>query len=569
MVANILRFLLLIGALVFVHELGHFLVARLCGVKVLKFSLGFGPRVMGWRQGETDYCLSLIPFGGFVKMLGEDPSDDVLPEDLPRAFHSQALWKRFLIVLAGPLMSLLFPVLLYVLVFLGNTDLTPPLIGTVVPGYPAAGLLQPGDRVVSIDGTTVGSFQEIRELIAQSQGRPLRFEVQRGEALVQVRVVPEVVQVQGPMERVERVGFLGIAPGSPLPVVGVRGPSSPAHIAGLRSFDMVTMFRGAPVRRWHELDLLLQRSRGATVPMAYLRPRLVERAAGGLVDVEVFDPGLAQITPTPGDGDVVTRTGIESPDLYLAEVDPDAPEYQMGLRRGDRVVAVDGVAPPSWERLREGLTAGPPRLRTLRFARNDGESVGAFALRPTAWNDEAGQRRVRLSLGIDRWWPTAAEAPIPNPSPLLYAARNAARETREVVGTLSTGLVRIFQGRVPISSVGGPIMIYDASRTVALDGLWGYLRLMALVSINLGLLNLLPIPVLDGGHLLFFGVEAVIRRPVPLAVRQVASALGLGLLALLMVIALRNDVDRTMSPEAPAVHGAPSGRMGVAREGQR
>jgi len=568
-VANILRFLLLIGALVFVHELGHFLVARLCGVKVLKFSLGFGPRVVGWRQGETDYCLSLIPFGGFVKMLGEDPSDDVLPEDIPRAFHSQALWRRFLIVLAGPLMSLLFPVLLYVLVFLGNTDLTPPRIGTVVPGYPAAGLLLPGDRVVAIDGATVGSFQEVRERIAQSKGRALRFEVQRGEETVQVRVLPEVVQVQGPMEQVERVGFLGIAPGAPLPVVGVRGPATPAYIAGLRSFDMITMYRGAPIRRWHELAALLDRSRGATVPVAFLRPRRVERVAGGLADLEMFDPGLAQLTPVPGDGDAVLRTGIESPDLYLAEVDPDAPEHQMGLRRGDRVVTVDGQAPPSWERMREALTAGPPRLRSLRFARSDGEAVGAFALRPTAWTDESGQRRVRLTLGIDRWWPTVAEAPIPNPSPLLYAARNAARETREVVGYLSTGLVRIFQGRVPISSVGGPIMIYDASRTVALDGLWGYLRLMALVSINLGLLNLLPIPVLDGGHLLFFAMEALIRRPVPLAVRQVASALGLGLLGVLMVIALRNDVGRTMGTSAPMTEGAPTPRMGVAREGPR
>ena len=559
MLPGILRFLLLIGALVFVHELGHFLVARWCGVKVLKFSLGFGPRVMGWRQGETDYCVSLIPFGGFVKMLGEDPGDDVLPEDMPRAFHAQALWRRFAIVLAGPLMSLLFPVLLYVLVFLGNTDLTPPLIGTVVPGYPAAGLLAPGDRVVSINGEAVGSFQEVRELVAQSQGRPLRFEVERGEARVQVRVTPEVVQVQSPLEGSARVGFLGIAPGSPLPVVGVRGPTTPGYIAGLRSFDLITMYRGAPVRRWHELEALLQRSRGATVPVAFLRPQRIERAAGGLVDLEVFDPGLAQLTPAPGDGDAVARTGIESPDLYLSEVDPDAPEYQMGLRRGDRVVSLDGESPPSWERFRERLTAGPARLRRLRFARNEVEAEGAYSLRPTVWTDETGQRRVRLSPGIDRWWPTAAEAPIPNPSPLLYAARNAARETREVVGYLSGTLVRIFLGRVPISSVGGPIMIYDASRSVALDGLWGYLRLMALVSINLGLLNLLPIPVLDGGHLLFFVVEAVIRRPVPLAVRQVAAALGMALLGALMVVALRNDVGRSLAPEtagAPVV-GAP------------
>ena len=155
---NFLRFVALIGALVFVHELGHFVLAKLFGVRVLKFSLGFGPRLVGLVYKGTDYCISLVPFGGFVKMLGEDPTDAIKPEDAAHAFHTQDLWKRFLIVLAGPLMSLVFPSVIYFVVFLGQTELLPPVIGTVVAGHPADGKLLPGDRVLSIDGAPVGSF---------------------------------------------------------------------------------------------------------------------------------------------------------------------------------------------------------------------------------------------------------------------------------------------------------------------------------------------------------------------------------------------------------------------------
>ncbi len=555
---NLLRFVALIGALVFVHELGHFVWAKAFRVKVLKFSLGFGPRVFGYRHQETDYCVSLIPLGGFVTMLGEDPSDPVAPEDVARSFHKQRLWKRFVIVLAGPLMSLLFPVLLYFVVFLGQTDLTSPVVGTVVPGYPAEAKLLPGDRVLTIDGRAVNSFQDVREAIAASPGRELRFDVQRGEQTATVRVTPESVRVERPLDIVETVGRAGVSAGFALPVIGVRSPTSPAGIAGLQTFDMITMYAGNPIRRQVDLERVLQGSRGATIPVGYLRPRRIEGALGGLLDLEVFEPGLAQLTPEPGVGEVLRRTGIESPDLYVADIDPDSPEYQMGLRRGARVISLDAVVPASWERLHERVMSGGRGLRDLRFFQGGRESQGSFSLRPTSWTDEFGQRYVRLSFDTRHWVPTDADAPIENPAPTLYAIRAAVRETSEAMRFLSTGIVRVLQGRVSIRTVGGPIMIYDVSRSTAAEGPWGFLWLMALVSINLGLINLLPIPTLDGGHLLFFMVEGVIRRPVPLWIRQVASVLGLLLVVSVMVIAFKNDLQRKFGHTAPIVTTAPA-----------
>ncbi len=553
MLVNLLRFVALIGGLVFVHELGHFAWAKIFNVKVLKFSLGFGPRLFGYRHQETDYCVSMIPLGGFVKMLGEDPSDRIAPEDVPRSFHRQALWKRFVIVLAGPLMSLLFPVALYFTVFIGQTDLTPPVIGTVVAGFPAEGRLLPGDRVLAIDGVSLGSFQEVRDQVAAAPGRELRFDVERDGQPMTVRVTPEALRLERALDIVETVGRAGISAGYALPVIGVRGGTVPASVAGLRTFDLVTMYAGNPVRRWIDLDRALQASRGATVPVGFLRPRVVREAAGGLCELEVFDPGLAQITPEPGTGEVLRRTGIESADLYVADVSPDSPEYQMGLRRGARVVSVDGQAPSSWERFHERIMAGGRALRELRFLMEGRESQGSFSLRPTTWTDEFGQRYVRLSFDTRHWVPTDADAPIENPKPIAYAMRNSIRETTEAMRFLSTGIVRVIQGRVSIRTVGGPIMIYDVSRSSAAEGPWGFLWLMALVSINLGLINLLPIPTLDGGHLLFFAVEAVIRRPVPLWIRQTASVLGLLLVLAVMLVAFKNDLQRKFGNTQPIV----------------
>lgn len=567
MLSNVVRFLALIGALVFVHELGHFAWAKAYGIKVLKFSLGFGPRIFGIRYGETDYCIGLVPFGGFVKMLGEDPSDEIPHEDLPRAFHAQPLGRRFVVVLAGPLMSLLFPVLLYFIALLGRSDLTAPLIGTVAPGYPAAGVLLPGDRVTAIDGDAVSSFEEVRQAIARAPRRSIRFDVDRAGQPVTVRVTPQAVTTALPFDERVTTGFLGIAPGFPLPVVGVRAPS-PADTAGLRTFDMVTMYRGAPVRRWADLEAALTRSRGSTVPLAFLRPRAIEGALGGLVDLEVFDPGLAQIVPEPGTGEMTRRTGIEASDLYLSDVAPDSPEALMGLRRGARVLTLDGAAPTSWERFIADLTEGPSRLRRISFALGHHEAVGGFSLRPVVVTDEFGGRAVRLRTGLERWRPIVAEAPVANPSPVRYALVGALSETAEAMRFLTLGLVRMLQGRVPVASVGGPIAIYDASRSVAVDGAWGFFRLMALISLNLGLLNLLPVPTLDGGHLLFFGMEAVMRRPVPLRVRQVASVLGLLLVVGVMVVAFRNDLERKLGVDLQfGLIDAPAGSRGAAVRG--
>src|SRR5690606_38768989 len=192
---QILPVVILLGGLVFVHELGHFLVAKAFRVKVLTFSLGFGPKILGFRKGETDYRLSLLPLGGYVRMAGEDPTQPLPPEDRGRGFLEQPPWKRMLIALAGPAFNLVFPILVYFVVFAFQTQGIAPQVGQVVPGMPAAeaGLL-PGDRILEVDGEKIYAFQDLRRVIDPHPGRPLAFVVDRGGEQVRLTVTPTPVE---------------------------------------------------------------------------------------------------------------------------------------------------------------------------------------------------------------------------------------------------------------------------------------------------------------------------------------------------------------------------------------
>src|SRR5690606_7886199 len=172
---DLLYFIILISSLIFVHELGHFVFAKLFGVKVLTFSLGFGPKLLRIRGRETEYCVGLLPLGGYVRMLESTRSDLVLPEDRKRTFESLALHKPILVVLAGPMMNLIFPVLLYFSVFVSERGFLPPTVGGVLPEHPDYGLLHQGDRIMSINGQDVATFDEVKRVIARNPTTRLLF----------------------------------------------------------------------------------------------------------------------------------------------------------------------------------------------------------------------------------------------------------------------------------------------------------------------------------------------------------------------------------------------------------
>lgn len=541
---DLLYFALLCSVLIFVHELGHFVCAKLFGVKVLTFSIGFGPKVLRIRGRETEYCVGLLPLGGFVKMLEENRQEVVLPEDRKRTFEAQALWKRVIIVMAGPAMNVLFPVLLYFAVFIGNSRFVPPTVGVVLPGHPAEGKLHPGDRILEVDGERISTFAELHRTIARSPNQELKLKVFRDKEHVEVTVIPEEKIVQKPLEIVDRIGELGIGPSRPAAVIGISRHDAPAYRAGLRTFDLVTEVRGRPVKTFLDLEEALGENRGATVPVTYLRPVTVPRALGGLAEFAIYESGVAALTPEAPHGDLVTRTGIEQADLYVANVPEGSAEWNADLRPGDRLIEVDGVEVTAWTTFSERLFAAPDRPHVLTWLRDGQRKSGTIELRREDWIDEYGQHRPRFFLRASNWSPMVAEPYVESSAGMRLAFESALDETYDVIRFIVVGILRIMEGKVSISTLGGPITVYDVVGEEGAKGVSYFVWAMAVISINLGLVNLLPIPVLDGGHLLFFSFEAVLRRPLPLRVREIASLAGLVVLMGLMGIAFKNDVER-------------------------
>jgi regulator of sigma E protease len=279
--------------------------------------------------------------------------------------------------------------------------------------------------------------------------------------------------------------------------------------------------------------------------VGYLRPVHVPGAMGKMADLSVYDSGVAALTPEAGQGTLQQRTGIELADLYVADVVQSSAEWSAGLRPGDRIVSVDNTEVSAWSMFEDKLFANPDQRHAIAWDRQGQRKTGMIELRKELWVDEYGQQRLRYPpLRASNWLPVVPEEPVSSPRSVWHAFTDAIDKTYDVIRFILIGILRIIQGKVSISTLGGPITVYDVVAAESGKGVSYFIWAMAVISVNLGLINLLPIPVLDGGHLVFFACEAVVRRPLPLRVREVASLLGMLVLIGLMGIAFKNDIER-------------------------
>ena len=344
-------FLVVLGILIFFHEFGHFLVARLFGVGVEKFSLGFGPRLIGKRVGITDYRLSIVPLGGYVKMVGEEPDEDLDPQLIPLSFTHKHVFKRILIVFAGPLFNMLLAVVIFfVIALFSGILILKPTIGTIKEGSPAhAAGLQKGDRITAIDGVAIDSWEKMADTISRSNGRPLEISVARADGEVRMRAIPEYIATKNLL--------------------------------------------GEEIKRY-----------------------------------------------------------------------------------------VIGVS-----------SAGEVYSKKLNF---------------------------------------------------FEAIFESFHQTYNIAELMVVIVAKLFTGDIAFDTVGGPIMIAQMAGDQAKAGVSSLFQFIAVISVNLAVINLLPIPVLDGGHLLFFLIEAVKGRPVGVKVREIAQQVGMVLLIMLMILVFYNDITR-------------------------
>jgi regulator of sigma E protease len=542
--------LVLLGVLILVHELGHFVFAKLFKVKVLRFSLGFGPRLIGFTWGETEYRLSALPLGGYVRLLGEDPAEPIPPIDRSRALAAKPLWQRYTVVVAGPVFNLLLPLFIYFVHYAGQRTMLPPTIGTVLPDLPAAtaGLL-PGDKVESVDGRRVRYWEELEHKISTSAGKTLRFAIRRGPDAEERDVTPIEIERTGPLSRKERVGWIGVSPRFHLPEIGVLDPSSPAAQAGLKTFDFITAVNGVPVGTWTEFARAIERAGASPLRLTYVRGGY---SAVPFAHIEIEEPGSAVVIPVAvfdGAGRRRYETGLLSAAMFVFSVEPGSPADRIGLRRGDQIVSLDGAPLAHWEVLRERLATQPDKDFRLGWISPAGiQHEGTFRQEVRSQLDVNRQEEKRLVFGALNRLAWKTDVPVPITNRFWYAVGHAFSHTGEIIATMVYGFGEIIRGRVPLTTLGGPIMIGYAAGVAAEQGLDQYLWLMAVISVNLGLLNFLPVPILDGGLLMFFTLELFKRRPPSPRARQIATKVGLVIVVLLTILALRNDVVRFLLP---------------------
>ncbi|MGH9371270.1 MAG: RIP metalloprotease RseP [Vicinamibacterales bacterium] len=426
--SSILAFIFVLGVLIFVHELGHFMMARRIGVRVITFSLGFGPKMLSFRRGDTEYCVSVIPLGGYVKMAGENPED--ARTGASDEFLSKSKWQRFQVLIMGPVMNLVLAVIVLAFVLYQGADIPvfsekPAVVGAVHPDYPAAkaGLL-PGDHILAVNDVPVETWEAFSMEIALRGGRQVTLTIDRAGQRIEQPVVPAT---EGKYEQ----GQLGVLP-EMRPAILALNVGEPAQEAGLQRADVILGVNGeSPVTQQQIFDLI-KANEGKPVPI------VIER--GGQRQT---------ITVTPRKIDDTVRIGIRM-----------SPEFR--IVRPSFIQAIQLSAERNWE-------AAAMILRTL---------AGLF--------------------------------------------------TRDT----------------PVRQLMGPIGIADVSGDALELGWIPLFNLMAMISLNLGLLNLMPVPVLDGGHIAILALEGLSRRDFSMKVKEKMLVAGFVLLLMLMVTVIYNDLTR-------------------------
>ncbi len=444
---TLLAFVFTLAVLIVVHELGHYGVARLCGVRVLRFSVGFGQVLLSRRDRHgTEWALSAFPLGGYVKMLDEREGD-VPPEDLPRAFNRQGVGKRIAIVAAGPAANLLLAILLLWFLYATGVPALKPVLGEPLAGSPAAAAgIKRGEEVVRVNGEHVDSWQDLHVLLLRHGFRlgGIELETRDQAGNIALRKLDLAGIKRAALEK-DPLGQLGLTRYSPpiAPVIGELVPGGVAQRAGIARGDVITAIDGEAVDDWEDVVRAVRSHPGRPLSLLIARQ-------GQLIAVE--------LTPQP---------------------------VQQGPQRIGRIGAGPRLDEGAWQALRTEV-------------------------RYPFW--------TALERGVQKTWELATF-------------------TLEMLG-------RMIIGQASLHNLSGPITIADYAGQSLSAGMVPFVSFLALISISLGVLNLLPVPLLDGGHLLYYLFELATGRPVPERVQELGQRVGIVLIGLLMFFALYNDLVR-------------------------
>ena len=544
---SVFYFLLLIGVLVLIHELGHFVAAKVLDIKVMRFSIGYGRALVRRKLGETEYQIGILPIGGYCRIMAV-PSDSTEPRDASRSFGSRPLWQRLMVVFAGPAANLLLPIVIYFVFFAGQTALPAAVIGDVLDGAAERAGIAPGDHILEIDGESVRYWEDIETIVQRSPGRELHVRFSRNGKVFERYITPLEDTVRKRDGAMRVVGRIGIAHAPFVPIIGVLDPNSPAAQAKLRTGDLLISIDGRPVRNWTEVDRTLSRNPHQTF-MVYFRGTEIP----GAPQIHLLTPLDAKLVPNVLIDEKLNRTmytGIQHAEMIVAKVDPGSPADVAGLRVGDLLVALDDKPVLHWNDLEQRLQTEPDKTFKLSWKRwADGalqvQSEDVTQVRRKE-KDDYDHTITRLVFGATNDVDRGAGAMVLIDSRVSYALSRALERTGETIRTMVGGFFNVLGGDRPSDALGGPLMMYRVASVSGNQGWDSFLLMMALISVNLGLINLLPVPTLDGGNLLVFAIEAFRRRPLTDRGRDRLQLAGLLVIGVVTVLAVRNDLLRLL-----------------------
>lgn len=554
----------LLGVLVFFHEFGHFIVGRLCGIAVETFSIGFGPPIFGFKRNGTDYRLSWIPLGGYVKFAGAHPSEEI-PAGIPgMAFRDASLAKRAITVLAGPAANFVLAVLVYTVLGMDGVQHPPAVIGEVIEGSPAeAAGIQFGDRITQIGRKKVETWRHIEESISTSPGKHLSITVERGGSPQTFELTPMSVQTTDGAGRNVTIGRAGVALGRLPAVVAVTQADGAGARAGLATGDKILAVKvgteWVPTNSFPEVMVAVDRA-SASAALIELKVRASAPPHDDLDDPKVaakarptdawvgaerlvsLDASALLVQKHPlAKRTIVDALGIADAQLTVA----DATEGAKGaLQTGDILRTWNGAALRDLYALHEQLIANNEPLVKLTVLRNQKLTPVEISMKGIEVQKPEGKATI-YQLPVLFWGQPEDPPPIvekySNPlAALAYGVRETGVQTAELVRNVTS----LVSGDIPLKALGGPMLIAKVAGDSAKRGWQTFLGAMALISVNLGILNLFPIPVLDGGQLVLMGIEGAKRAPLKEAAIENFQKVGFAMIMALVVLATYNDLSR-------------------------
>lgn len=585
---SLIAFLILIGVLITAHEFGHFIVAKICGVKVHTFSVGFGRAILSKTIGETEYRIALLPLGGYVRLHGmerefgeEESAIDHLGHDLEsddpdrgRALQDKPAWMRVLIFVAGPAMNLLLPFALLPPLFFSASQYDEVIdthMGAVDEGLPAyqAGL-RDGDRITHIDGDPVYSFWQIQHRVNDYQegAAPLRVEVERPHVTDPLRVdlTPERVasteRFAGFDRRPPRIGF---QPASLSADYAIIDPQGLFAQAGGRSFDRVIAVNDHPIQRHSEVigEIAKALKRDETITLKIERLTPIDKRFNFLRHKTIQELTLSQkgqkqrdeliaLHSRGDDLDYMERTlrllGIRQAGACISSIDPESAAAKV-LKIGDCLLEVDGARHSLAVFFEQRLRYHPEAPKRLKILRNGEEIMSELSLRqeehsdPLAGDIKFWQLGFTLS-GLSKVEAMISPTTVKNDQRMSFSWTQAKRRVSDELTRSVHSLSGLFSGQVSPTQLSGPITIFYLAGQQAEAGWIPFVNLMVLISLSIALLNLLPIPGLDGGHILFASLEMVSGRPLSPRIKAYIQTTGVLLILCLILFALGNDMLR-------------------------